>query len=70
MPVIVLTLLSLYRLPAFYSMFTVPTLLFALMRYFPRTQLHGMMRYVLTLFSRVSFCWLTGDSSITGGTVS
>lgn len=48
--IIVLTLIGLRKLPVFYSLFMVPALLFTLMRYFPRTQLHGMMRYALAFF--------------------
>jgi len=48
--VVALTLVGLRRLPAFYSLFMVPALLFTLMRYYPRTQLHGMMRYALAYF--------------------
>jgi len=45
-----LTLVALRKLPVFYSLFMVPALLFTMMRYFPRTQLHGMMRYALAFF--------------------
>jgi hypothetical protein len=48
--IIVLTLIGLRKLPVFYSLFMMPALLFTLMRYFPRTQLHGTMRYALAFF--------------------